>query len=183
MVLGGVYPGSTSRAAYSVPIWVGLRHVESCWMGVNGVFEKGWTHHVPLLANRTTFCPAALVPVTRPAIRSILAAPPDATSGTSVNSMEGVMAFREEWQPLQTVKRRKIRAKTVARDAPGNGIMTCDSEVCLESNLYLPRLIGLRGDPAKSGISHSGIGTGELHAIKSIEGFEPYFQPGPLPER
>src|SRR5882672_2069370 len=110
VVLGAEYPGSTSRAAYSVPRCVEFFHMESCWIGVNGLFDNGWTHQVPLLAKRTICCPA-LPPVTRPAIVSILAAPPGPATGTSVNSIDGGALLCTDRQPLT---KRQLRPNAAA---------------------------------------------------------------------
>src|SRR5262249_40570212 len=110
VVLGGEYPGSTRRAAYSDPMCVEFFHLEPGWIGVNGLLDNGWTHQFPLLANRTICCPA-LPPSTRPAIISVRAAPPGAASGTSVNSIDGGVPLCAERQPPRT---RQIRPETTA---------------------------------------------------------------------
>src|SRR5271168_2139102 len=55
---GGWYPGSTSRAAYSVPTCVEFVHVESGFTVVSTSLTSGCTHHAPFFAYSTICCPA-----------------------------------------------------------------------------------------------------------------------------
>ena len=51
-----------------------------------------------------------------------------------------------------------------------------------QSDLYLPRLIGLRCDLAEGRVADAGVGGRELNAVQNIERFQPDFQPGTLAE-
>ena len=54
--------------------------------------------------------------------------------------------------------------------------MCCDSEIELQPELHLPRLIGLCRDLPKGSISDVCIGPGELDAVEDVEDFQPHFQ-------
>jgi hypothetical protein len=62
------------------------------------------------------------------------------------------------------------------------GLWTFHSEIHFDANLYLPRLIGLRRDLAKSGVTHPAVRPCKLHVIEDIECFEPNFQSGSFPD-
>src|SRR5216683_976609 len=88
IVAGGRYPGSTNKAAYSVPRWVALLHFELGWIFVKGWLTSGCSHHAPLLEYKTICCPGR-APATRPSMMSCFSRPPSSACGTRVNSIEG----------------------------------------------------------------------------------------------
>jgi len=89
VVWGGLYPGVTSSAAYSVPRCVEFSHLDSLSMAVNGWLAKGCTHQTPaLLANKTIRCPGR-APITRPSMMARLSVPPSSAFGSRLNWMDG----------------------------------------------------------------------------------------------
>jgi hypothetical protein len=114
MIACGRYPGSTSRAAYSVPKCIEFLHFESGWILVKGWSTSGCTHQDPDRAKRTIRCPGR-APVTRPSMVSSLSGPPSPARGILVNSMEGGGTPCRERQPLRTMQRRRRRALSRAR--------------------------------------------------------------------
>jgi len=88
-VSGGLYPGSTSRAAYSVPRWTWPFHLESSSIFVNGWSTTGCTHHSSSLLVYNTICWPGRTPIVRPSIVSSLLWSPSSAIGTRVNVILG----------------------------------------------------------------------------------------------
>src|SRR5919106_5981043 len=66
------------------------------------------------------------------------------------------------------------------RDRMPSAVSTSPQQ--LESELKLPRCVGLSRDDAERRRCDAGVGTGELHAVERVERLDPELRRHPLPE-
>src|SRR5258708_37529422 len=102
LVSEGVYPESTSSAAYSEPKWVWLFQLESPRIFVKGRSVNGCTHHSSPLLTYKTICWPGLAPVTPPSIVASLSRPPASAAGTVLIVTVGVQLGDHVRQPPNT---------------------------------------------------------------------------------